>query len=165
MKQYFIALDTQSGDQINGNQSGIRWKLERALPAGSKLCLYQFNLYATNITTGLGPEELNGMLLTSSNLGPYNKSYIAKTTGAKPLQGCVLACIPNNEIYNADSTERSVITYEPQNLFEVELDKHQDIYELELQLKAPNGFIDIDLDSGSTWSVLLKVEVKDDKQY
>lgn len=164
MKQYFIVLDTQAGDQINGDQSGIRWKLERALPAGSKLYLYQFNLFATNTTTGLGSLELDGLLLASPNIGPHSKSYIAKD-GAKPLQGCVLACIPNNEIYNADGTERSVITYEPQNLFEVELDKHQDIYELELQLKDPNEFADIALDSDCTWSVLLKVEVKDDKQY
>lgn len=160
MKQYYIALDTQAGDQINGNQSGIRWRLERALPAGSKLCLYQFNLYAGGSTTGLGPDELNGMLLASTNVGPYAKSFIAKD-GAKPLQGCVLGCVPNSEIYNTDGTEKLSITYEPQNLFEVELDKNQDIYELELQLKDPNGFTNIELDSDCTWSVLLKVSLND----
>ena len=72
---YYIALDTQGGTQLEGNQGHFSWNLDRALPKGANISLCQFNFSTTSIT-GFGQSGMNGVLVVSENLGPRNQSAL-----------------------------------------------------------------------------------------
>jgi hypothetical protein len=84
------------------------------------------------------------------------KSYVSKSS-SKPAQTCILGCIPNETIFNADGTERIKGSYEPYNLVDIQLPEHQEIYELELRLKDPDGNTDLSLNDDLDWGVVLKI--------
>lgn len=154
-KCYYLVLDTQNGTQLYNNQANFSWNLDRALPKGSKVCLYQFN-FTTSSATGFSSTEINGVLIESTQIGNKFKSYVSKSSD-KPVQTCILGCIPNETIFNSNGTEKIAGTYEPYNLVNIQLPEHQEIYELELSLKDPDGNSKLTLDDDLDWAVVLKI--------
>jgi len=154
-KCYYLVLDTQNGTQLDDDQANFSWNLDRALPQGSKVCLYQFN-FTTSSATGFSSTAINGVLIESRQIGNKFKSYVSKSS-AKPAQTCILGCVPNETIFNADGTEKIKGSYEPYNLVDIQLPEHQEIYELELRLKDPDGNSELTLDDDLDWGVVLKI--------
>tara|TARA_R100000231_G_scaffold137962_2_gene115303 strand:+ start:387 stop:875 length:489 start_codon:yes stop_codon:yes gene_type:complete len=153
--QYYISLDTQNGSQLDDSQANFSWYLDRALRPGSKIELCQFN-FSTTSATGFSGLGVNGVLLDSPNLGVRSKSFCSKTN-SKPVQASLLACIPNETIFNPDASEKLVGTHEPYNPLTLELNPGQEIFEIELRLKDPDSLSSLTLDDDLDWSVLLKI--------
>ena len=157
---YYISLDSQAGDQLEGNQGHFSWNLDRALPKGASISLCQFN-FSTTSTTGFGQSGMNGVLVISENLGPRNQSYVSRfsSTASKPVPTCLLAQIPNQSIYTPDGSEILLGSYGPYNPITVELSPHSEIYEVRLKLTEPDGNVTIsDIEDDLDWSVLLKIQ-------
>mgnify|MGYP001168341046 FL=1 len=156
MAEYYISLDSQNGTQLDDSQANIEWDLGgRALPRGAKMTLVQFN-FNTSSATGFSGQALNGVLIDSPFIGNKFKSFVSKTND-KPVQSCVLACIPNETLLNTNATEKLSGSYEPYNLLDIHLPEHQEIYKLELRLKDPDSLSPLTLNDDLDWSVLLKI--------
>ena len=156
---YYISLDTENGTVLSSNQGHFEWVLDRALPRGGSISLCQFNFSTTSVT-GFGTNGLNGVLIVSENLGPRNQSYVSIGSGSsKPVPTCLLAQIPNQSVYTNDGSEILLGSYEPYNPIVVDLNPHNEIFEVRLKLTDPDGnSIIAALDSDLDWSVLLKVQ-------
>lgn len=152
---YYIVLDTRAGEQIDDNQANFKWNLDRALPKGSRICLYQFNFHTTSTTSFA---DLNGVLINLVNIGDKNISYVSKNSD-KPVQTTILSCIPNETILSNSGSEKVTGSYEPYNLQKIYLPENMDIYEIELSLRNSDGNQQLTLHDDLEWSVVLQVQI------
>ena len=154
MKEYYIVLESSNGTQVNSNDyTHIVWTLNRALKRGTKVCLHQFNYFSNTTDTGFSNNASDGYLLRLHNISNQNSSYVSQSSD-KPKQCDILACIPNDVIYNPDQSEKLTASYEPYNELYIELDNNE-IFQIEIQL-VNDTLQNITL-SNINWSVVLKI--------